>query len=122
MAVEMIRALDSFSTKRLTSILNKIFNSGESSDDMCKLVFITKSFRERNKSSSKGNAEDNLERTRGRIRNEIAGEQDGFVEEIGTRNAILFIRMLSERNIDMQRDISVFLGNERPSTRLSMKF
>ena len=36
----MLLALDSFSTKKITSIANEIYKSGEVSDDMCKSIFL----------------------------------------------------------------------------------
>ena len=44
-------------------------------------------------------------RTRSRIRPEIGKKQCGFMQDTGTRNAIVMVRMLSERVILMRKDI-----------------
>ena len=44
---------------------------------------------------------------RSRIRPEIAKEQFGFVQDAGIRNATFVLRMLSERAIEMQKDLYV---------------
>ena len=46
-----------------------------------------------------------LNRIRNKIRPEIAEEQYGFVKGKGTANAIFLLRIISERAIEMQRDI-----------------
>ena len=46
-----------------------------------------------------------LNRIRNKIRPEIAEEQYGFVKGKGTTNAIFLLRMLSERAIEMQKDV-----------------
>ena len=46
-----------------------------------------------------------MERVRAKIRGEVAEEQYGFVEGKGTRNAIFILRMLSERAIEVQKDL-----------------
>ena len=46
-----------------------------------------------------------LNRIRSKIRPEIAEEQYGFVKGKGTTNAIFLLRMLSERAIEMQKDV-----------------
>ena len=46
-----------------------------------------------------------MARSRSKTRPEIGKEQYGFVEDAGTRNAILMGRILSKRAIKMQRDL-----------------
>ena len=46
-----------------------------------------------------------LMRARSRITPEIGMEQFGFVEDSGTRNAIFVIRMITERAVEMQKDV-----------------
>ena len=46
-----------------------------------------------------------LNRIRNKIRPEISEEQYGFVKGKGTTNAIFILRMLSERAIEMQKDV-----------------
>ena len=130
-AVEMIGALENFSIKKLTRIINKMYSSGEIGEDMCKSVFITIP-------KKPGTMECNkhrtisimsqvvkimlriiLERIRRKIKHEIAEEQYGFVEGKGTRNAIFVLRMLSERNIEMQRDMYLcFIDYEKAFDRV----
>ena len=46
-----------------------------------------------------------LLRLRSRIQPEIGREQFGFVEDAGTRNAIFVLRVITERAVEMQKDI-----------------
>ena len=46
-------------------------------------------------------------RAKKKFKGRVAEEQCGFTEDKGTRNAIFILRMLSERMIDVQRDIYV---------------
>ncbi|XP_069993113.1 uncharacterized protein [Penaeus vannamei] len=48
-----------------------------------------------------------MARARNEIKFEISEVPCGFVEDAGTRNAIFMIRMLSERAIEMQKDLYV---------------
>ena len=41
------------------------------------------------------------------MRPEIGKEQFGFVEDAGTRNAIFVLRMISERAIEMKKDLYI---------------
>ena len=60
-----------------------------------------------------------LERIRGKIRREISEEQYGFMQGKGTRNAIYILRMLSERAIEMQRDLFIcFIDYEKAFDRV----
>ena len=55
-----------------------------------------------------------MRRTRNKTRPEISKLQRGFVEDSGTRNAIFIIRMLSERFIEMQRNLFLcFIDHRR---------
>ena len=63
-----------------------------------------------------------LERVRGKIRQEVAEEQYGFVEGKGTRNAIFIVRMLSEKAIEMQKDLYLcFIDYEKAFDRVGHK-
>ena len=44
---------------------------------------------------------------RNKLKPEIGKEQCGCMEDTGTRNAIFMLRMLSERAIEMQREVYV---------------
>ena len=46
-----------------------------------------------------------MQRAQKRIKPEIGEEQCGFIENTGTRNAIFMVHMLSERAIEMQKDV-----------------
>jgi len=46
-----------------------------------------------------------MARARNKIKFEISEVQCGFVEDAGTRNAFFMVRMLSERAIEMQKDL-----------------
>ena len=46
-----------------------------------------------------------LLRLRSRIRPDIGREQFGFVEDAGTRNSIFVLRVITERAVEMQKDI-----------------
>ena len=48
-----------------------------------------------------------LLQARSRITAEIGVEQFGFVEDAGTRNAIFVLRMITERAVEMQKDIFI---------------
>ena len=48
-----------------------------------------------------------LNRLRGRTAGEVAEEQYGFQKDKGTRNAISILRMMTERAIEMQKDLDV---------------
>ena len=130
-AIEMLRALDRFSIEKITSIANGIYKRGEISEGMCRSFFITIP-------KKSGTLECNkhrtisimsqilkiilkvvLERIRCKIRKEIAEEQYGFMEGKGTRNAIFILRMLSERSIEMQKDIYLcFIDYEKAFDRV----
>src|SRR5688572_3275794 len=44
-------------------------------------------------------------RARNKLKPEIGNEQCGFMEDTGTRNAMFKLRMISERAIEMQKDV-----------------
>jgi len=48
-----------------------------------------------------------LLRARSRIKPEIGVAQFGFVEDAGTRNAIFVLRMITERAVEMQKDVFI---------------
>ncbi len=115
--VEMLTSLEEFGIEKLTEIVNEIYDSGEIPEDLSKSIFIALP-------KKPGAVDCELHRTislmshiikiilriimvraRKRTKPEIAEEQCGFVKDTGTRNAILMIRMLSERAIEMQKDL-----------------
>jgi len=50
-----------------------------------------------------------LQRMRGRIKGEISEEQFGFIPDKGTRNAIFTLRMITERCVEMQKDVYIYM-------------
>lgn len=53
------------------------------------------------------------------IKTEVAEEQNGFIEEKGTWNAILIMGMLAERSTEMQHDLYLcFTGYEKDFDRV----
>ena len=46
-----------------------------------------------------------LQRMRGRTKGEISEEQFGFIPDKGTRNAIFTLRMITERGVEVQKDV-----------------
>ena len=115
--IEMIEALEEYSVEKLTKIISKIYDDGKFPKDLSKSIFITLP-----KKASAVNCEQHhtislmshvtkiilrvlLLRLRNRIRPEIGREQFGFVEDAGTRNAIFVFRVITERAVEMQKDI-----------------
>ena len=116
-SVELIEALGDFGLVELTELLNKIYDTGHIPSDMLKSVFIAL--------PKKAGATDcELHRTislmshvtkillriimmrvRNKIKPEIAEEQCGFVEGKGTSNAILKLRTLIERSLEVNKDV-----------------
>ena len=116
-SAEMLEALDDYGLEKLTELINEIYDSGDIPEDLSKSIFIALP-------KKAGATECELHRTislmshiikvvlriimtrvRNKIKPEIGQEQCGFVKDSGTRNAIFMIRMLSERAIEMQRDV-----------------
>ena len=116
---EMIMALDEFGIEKLTEVINEIYDSGEIPEELSKSIFIALP-------KKPGTIECVLHRTislmshiikiilkvvmarsRNRIRPEIGKEQCGFVDDAGTKTAIWMVRILSERAIEMQRDLYI---------------
>ena len=115
--VEMVTALDEFGIDQLTGVINEIYDSGKIPEELSQSIFIALP-------KKQGTIECELHRTislmshiikiilkvimqraRSKIKTEIRKEQCGFVEDSGTRNAIWMVRMLSERAIEMQKDL-----------------
>ena len=117
MSVELIEALGDFGLAEVTELLTDIYDTGHIPSDMLKSVFIAL--------PKKAGATDcELHRTislmshvtkillhiimmrvRNEIKPEIAEEQCGFVEGKGTSNAILKLRTLTERFLEVNKDV-----------------
>ena len=117
--IEMIKALDECGIDLITKLANKIYETGNIPDEMKKSIFIpipkkngTMKCDEHRLISlisviSKIILKVLLKRARNKIQNEIAEVQFGFRAGKGTRNAIFTLRMLSERAIEVQRDLYI---------------
>ena len=117
--VEMIESLDEFGIDMLTDFLNAIYDSGEIPSDLSKSIFIalpkkpgaTECESHRAISLTSHITKILLKMLMARIRNkispEIAEEQCGFVKDKGTRNAIYMLRTLTERAIEIQKDLNL---------------
>ena len=118
--IEKVQALDDFGIERLTALANKIYDEGHFPDEMSKSIFITLPKKpgttkcELHRTISlmshmtKLILKILLQRVRGRTREEISEKQFGFATDKGTRNAIFTIRIISERCIEMKKDIHMF--------------
>ena len=117
--VEMIESLDEFGMDNimLTDFLNAIYDSGEIPSDLSKSIFIALP-----KKPGATECESHhtislmshitkillnilMARMRNKITPEIAEEQFGFVKDKGTTNAIYMIITLTERAIEIQKDL-----------------
>ena len=117
--VELIKSLEEFGINKLTEILNEMYESGNLPDDLLKSVFITlpkkpgavecEAYRTISLMSHviKILLRILMTRLRSKLRPEISKAQCGFIPDSGTRNAIFMLRMLSERSIEMKRDLYV---------------
>ena len=117
----MIAALDEFGMDKVTEVINQIYDSGEIPTELSKSIFIALP-------KKQGAIECELHRTislmshmmkiilnilmmrtRSKLSPEFGKEQCGFREDTGTRNAIFMLRMLTERAVEMQKDVYVCL-------------
>lgn len=113
---EMIKALDDFNIDEITEIISEIDNSGDIVEHLSRSIFIALP-----KKPGTNKCEFHwtiilrshitklitpiLIRVCSRIRLEIGQEQCVFVKDTETRNMIFMLRMLSERSIQLQRDV-----------------
>ncbi|XP_063588673.1 uncharacterized protein LOC134765810 [Penaeus indicus] len=115
--LEIILALDEYGINLLTSLLNKIYDTGMMPLDLLKSVFIALP-----KKPGATECENHLtislmsqvtkillkiitNRVRNKIKPEITEEQCGFVEGKGTANAIYILRNIIERSLEVQKNI-----------------
>ena len=115
--VEMIDALQEYGVDILTNVINKIYEDGKFPEDLRKSIFIALPKKpgavdcDQHRTISlmshvtKIILKILLQRARSRIAPEIGIEQFGFVEDAGTRNAIFVLRMITERAVEMQKDV-----------------
>ena len=116
-AVEMLNALGDFAVDLLTSLFQKIYDTGNIVVSMCDSIFIALPKVEGTLECSKHRTLSImsqitkillrivLKRIRGKIRPQISDEQFGFVAGKGTNNALFTLRVLTERAIEVQKDV-----------------
>ena len=119
--IELTQALDDLGAEWMTKIVNKIYEEGHFPTAMSRSVFITlpkkagttKCELHRTVSlmshMTKVTLKILLQRMRGRTKGEISEEQFGFMPDKGTRNAIFTLRMITERCVEMQKDIYIYV-------------
>lgn len=117
--IEMIQALDELGVDYLTKIANVIYDSGKIPQDLCKSVFIAIPKKhgavkcELHRTISimshiiKVILRVIMERVRRHINPEISTSQYGFKKDNATRNAIFTLRTISERLVDLNKDVYV---------------
>src|SRR5215469_13535983 len=113
----MLKALENFAVEKITTLANKIYESGELTNQMSKSVFIAipkvQGTLEREKHCTisimsqvtKILLRVILTRIRNKIRPQISEEQYGFVKGKGTRNGILALRILAEKALEVTQDL-----------------
>ena len=114
---EMFEALEEYGVDRLTEFINKIYNDGTFPDEFGRSIFITlpkkpgavdcEQYRTTSLicHSTKIILRILLLRARSRITPMVGREQFGFVKDAGTRNAIFVVRNITERAVEMQKDM-----------------
>ena len=118
-AAEVLQALGDFAIDQLASLFQRIYDSGNMADGMCDSVFVALP-------KVEGTLECNkhrtlsimsqitkillkiiLKRIRNRLRPQISDEQFGFVPGKETNNALFSLRVLTERALEVQKDVYV---------------
>jgi len=115
--VEMIDALEDYGVDKLTKVINNIYDDGKFPEDLSKSIFIALPKKpgavdcDKHRTISLMSHVTKiilrilLMRARSRITPEIGIEQFGFVADSGTRNAIFVLRNITERAVEMQKDV-----------------
>ena len=118
-AAEVLQALGDFAIDQLTSLFQRIYESGYMTDGMCDSVFVALPKIEGTLECSKHRTLSImsqitkillriiLKRIRTRLRPQISDEQFGFVHGKGTNNALFSLRVLTERALEVQKDVYV---------------
>jgi hypothetical protein len=123
---EMILAAGEEGIARTTELLNLIYEKGSIPEDMGRSIVIpipkkqnAKECEEHRTISLISHVEKILlkillKRSKDKLRHKASEEQYGFKEDCGCRNAIYILRRLSERCIEMQKDIYIcFIDYEK---------
>ena len=114
---EMLKALDAFGVKKLTTLCNLIYESGEIPDDLLQSVFIT--LPKKPKASECGDFRTIslmshvtklilkiiLNRNQQRLSDEAGLFQFGFKKDSGTREAIFCMRTIIEKALEKGKDV-----------------
>ena len=116
-SVEILQALGDFAIDHLTSLFQKIYETGNIVESMCDSVFIALPKVEGTLECSKHRTLSImsqvtkillrvlLKRVRAKISPQISDEQFGFVAGKGTSNALFSLRMITERALEVQKDV-----------------
>ena len=100
--IELILALDDLGAKWMTKIANKVYKEGNfpTKCDLLRTISLMSHM-------TKVALKILLQQMRGRTRGEISEEQFGFMPDKGTRNAIFTLRMITERCVEMQKNVYI---------------
>ena len=132
--IEMIQALEDFGIDTITSLANKIYDSGIIPEEMTKSIFITIPKAPKAVDCDKHRIISLmsqitklilrilLNRAREKIKDKVADVQYGFKPGKGTRNAIFVVRMLTERAIEVRKDLYIcFVDYEKAFDKIHHK-
>ena len=115
--IDMMLASGNFGIRKIVELTNRIYNTGYIPKEMYRSIFIAIPKRPNTVECSlhrtislmsiitKIILRVILNRIKRKIKPKVAEEQYGFTEGKGTRNAIFNMRMLTERAIEVQKDV-----------------
>ena len=118
-AAEVLKALGDFAIDQPTSLFQRINESGNMTDRMCDSVFVALPKVDGTLECSKHRTLSIMRRINKlllkiflkcietRLRPQISEEQFGFVPDKGTNNALLSLIDLTERALEVSKDVSV---------------
>ena len=118
-AAEILQALGDFAIDQLTSLLRQIYETGNIVHAMCESIFVALPKDEGTLECSKHRTLSImnqitkillriiLKRIIARLRSQISDEQFGFVARKGNNNVLFSLRVLSERALEVQKDVCV---------------
>ena len=116
---EVIQVLGEFAVEKLTSLFQKMYESGYIVESLCESVFIAlpkvEGTLECNKHRTLSIMSQTtkillriiLKRIRTKLKTQISDQQFGFVPGKGTSNALFALRVLTENVLEVQKDIFV---------------
>ena len=115
--VEMLEALEEYGVEKLTDIINRIYHGGDFPEDLHKSIFIAlpkkldaAECEQHRKISLMSHITKLILKilllpAMSSIKPAIGVEQFGFVGDVGFRNAIFLLRMVTERAVEMKKDV-----------------